>query len=52
MSLEGDAVDMAVLGLCYVSLGRLEDAQRIPDRARAPYPSNSLVHVARGSVCF
>jgi Flp pilus assembly protein TadD len=46
------AVDMAVLGLCYVNLGRLEDARRILDKAGSLFPSNSLVFIALGTLDF
>ncbi len=47
-----DATDLAVLGLCYVNLERLADAERVLATARLLGPSNSLVYVALGTLAF
>lgn len=47
-----DAADLAVLGLCYINLERLPDAERVLSSARALGPSNSLVFIALGTLAF
>lgn len=49
---QADATDLAVLGLCYVNLERLDDAERVLSTARLLGPSNSLVYTALGTLAF